>query len=168
MPTPPCILYNTDYFPDFLYHGIFDRRFTLDLGIHLRHLVTERHYIYDIHQTFPELIYQFFPNLETLTILITNPSMFLSQNQQVADPTLYPTLAAKLLPEIDEEINLNFAGADLYFQFIVEFEKSLMETVFQAMEVKYPGRKLPALKFRDRDQFSASRRIVNGGPTSGI
>jgi hypothetical protein len=147
---------------DFLYHGIFDRRFTLDLSTHLLHLATERHYIFDIHQTFPELIYQFFPNLETLTILITNPIMFLpSPNQQNIDPALYAAFAAKLLSEVEEVINLNFAREDLHFQFTVQFECASMREVFKAMRAKYPGRKAPTLKFRDQNQFSASREILN-------
>lgn len=124
---------------DFLYHGIFDRRFTLDLGVHLRHLATERHYIYDIHRTFPTLIYQFFPNLETLTILITNPTMSFSPTQPRGDPTWYSALAARLFPEINEEINPCFRDADLHIQFIIEAEQARMRKVYRDLKKQHPA-----------------------------
>lgn len=92
--------------------------------------------------------------------------MFLTPNQQNADPALYSAFAAKLLPEVDGEINLNFAEGDLHFQFIVEFECASMREVFQAMKTKFPGRKVPTLKFRNKSQFSASLEVVNDDAVS--
>ncbi|KAE8448785.1 hypothetical protein EG329_008787 [Mollisiaceae sp. DMI_Dod_QoI] len=147
---------------DFLYHGLFDGHFTVDLSPNLRHLTTERHYIYDLDHQFPTLIHNAFPNLDTLTILITHPNMFLSSHdQQDESSTRYQNFASSLRPEVDGEINLGFEGADPFWQIIVEFERATILGYFEDMKTKHKSRKVPALKFRDQSQFLHGQVVEN-------
>lgn len=88
--------------------------------------------------------------------------MSFSPRQPRGDPTWYPALAARLFPEISEEINPSFRDADLHIQFIIEAEQARMRKVYRDLKKQHPAYKLPMLKFRDLTQFSASREVVHG------
>ncbi|KAF8847046.1 hypothetical protein BDZ45DRAFT_755314 [Acephala macrosclerotiorum] len=148
---------------DFLYHGLFNRHFTLDLADHLRHLATERHYVYDPNRKFFSLIHKSFPDLETLTIIITHPKMFLAAYEELPpdSTTQYQGFASKLGLEVDGEIDTGFNGVDPAWQVILGHERSMMLGLFEQMKTKHKDWKMPTLKFKDQSQFLQGRVVLN-------
>lgn len=141
----------------------------MTLSPHLLHLAIERNYRFDFEKTISTdmslfgLINKHFPNLETLTVLITNPKMYLA-----ADPTAstaaclthYQDFNPRLPTEVDGEIDMNFAAEDMACQALMEFERAMIQSSFDILKAKNGG-KMPVLKFRDQRQFLEGREVLN-------